>query len=63
LSKNIPGKWDENIKKRLVFRAPYPVLAVFEPAVGDFRKDFSRKGFFDSLVRPFQIENVFLAEI
>jgi hypothetical protein len=48
--KLIFGKWDKNIEKRLVFYAPNNILAIFEPVVGDFCKDFSSKEFFDSLV-------------
>jgi hypothetical protein len=43
-------KWGENIEERLVFCVPNNVLAIFEPAVGDFCESFSNKGFFDSLV-------------
>jgi hypothetical protein len=43
-------KWDRNIEKRLVFCVLNNILAIFEPVVGDFCKDFSNKGFFDSLV-------------
>ena len=50
-SKIIFEKWDRNTEKHLVFRAPKHFLAIFETAVGDFCKDFSSKGFFDSLVR------------
>jgi hypothetical protein len=50
--KLIFGKWDKNIEKRLVFYAPNNILAIFEPVVGDFCKDFSSKEFFDSLVSP-----------
>jgi hypothetical protein len=43
-------KWGGNTEKRFVFCVPNSVLAIFEPAVGDFYENFSNKGFFDSLV-------------
>ena len=52
-SKNFFEKWGRNIEKRLVFCVPNNILAIFKPSVGDFCKNFSNKGFFDSLVGQF----------
>jgi hypothetical protein len=39
-------KWGRNTEKRFVFCVLNSILAIFEPAVGDFCENFSNKGFF-----------------